>query len=143
MSEGAPDVRSQWFLRLGYGGLIPFLALAGGAHLLDGMWQTRALEAQVAYAAVIASFIGALHWGANLAAVQPRTVGAIVWSVVPSLLAWLLLLVPLRFGLAGFFLLFPLLWWVDRHLHSDAAFLRLRTTLTLVATLSLAVSLAA
>ena len=46
---------------LGYGGLLPFVALAGIGWWAPGtpLWGTALL----AYGAVILSFVGALHWG--------------------------------------------------------------------------------
>jgi len=83
---------------LGYGGLLPFVSLAlavwvqpsGG--VIGILWHTALL----AYGAVILSFVGALHWG--LAMADPHMQAAtrtrcFVWSVVPALLAWPVLLV--------------------------------------------------
>ena len=75
---------------LGYGGLLPFLALAAGA-LHGGMHADLWRAALFAYAAVILSFVGALHWGIALAApdLAPRQRSALfAWSVIPALLAW-------------------------------------------------------
>ena len=46
---------------LGYGGLLPFGALA--LLLLDGARSALWWPALLAYGAVILSFVGALHWG--------------------------------------------------------------------------------
>ena len=83
---------------LGYGGLLPFLGLAL-ASALDAnhreLWQKMLLS----YGAVILSFVGAMHWA--FAMLHPRTQGkslngVYAWSVIPSLVAWVaLLLAPL------------------------------------------------
>ena len=75
---------------LGYGGLLPFVALAA-ASVFDPerlAWWSAAL---ISYGAVILSFVGALHWGfamglRAISATQRNTL--YVWSVVPSLMAW-------------------------------------------------------
>ena len=76
-----------WF---GYGGLIPFLALAP-ASLLDHHHGALWSDALVAYGAIILSFIGALHWGLamTLPELTERQRSAwFAWSVVPALIAW-------------------------------------------------------
>lgn len=75
---------------LGYGGLIPFLALTP-ASLLDQHHGALWSDALYAYGAIILSFIGALHWG--LAMSQPelserQRSAWFAWSVVPALIAW-------------------------------------------------------
>lgn len=75
---------------LGYGGLIPFLALTP-ASLLDQHHGALWSDALYAYGAIILSFIGALHWG--LAMSQPelserQRSAWFTWSVVPALIAW-------------------------------------------------------
>ena len=75
---------------LGYGGLIPFLALTP-ASLLDHHHGALWSDALYAYGAIILSFIGALHWG--LAMSQPelserQRSAWFVWSVIPALIAW-------------------------------------------------------
>jgi hypothetical protein len=75
---------------LGYGGLIPFLALAVLASVDRGrlpMWHGYLR----AYGAVILSFVGALHWGfamvlGNISAHQRNAM--LGWSVIPCLLAF-------------------------------------------------------
>ena len=81
----APPRSVAW---LGYGGLLPFVALAL-ACVLDGAapWQFALLS----YGALILSFVGALHWGVAISASvlneRQRNV-CFVWSIVPALLAW-------------------------------------------------------
>ena len=86
---------------LGPAGLIPFAGLALAALLLPE-WRGLALIALLAYGATIASFLGAVHWGLALHP-APGEEGA-AWGrmglgVVPSLLAWVALLLPLGPGL--------------------------------------------
>ena len=83
---------------LGPAGLIPFAALA------IGIWAglPGAGTALAAYGATILAFLGAVHWGLALAA--PATergadLGRLGLGVVPSLIAWVALLLPLPAGL--------------------------------------------
>jgi Protein of unknown function (DUF3429) len=85
-------------LVLGYAGLIPFVALALGAWWLDSAWHTKCLFALLAYSATILSFIGAIHWGLAMRDASP-SLGLLVWGVIPSLIAWIALLLPAPAGL--------------------------------------------
>ena len=80
---------------LGYGGLIPFVALTA-AFLLDHHHGLLWSDALIGYGALILSFVGALHWAFAMTlpdlTEQQRT-ARFVWSVVPALLAWPALLV--------------------------------------------------
>ena len=131
---------------LGYGGLLPFAALAGIGWWAPGtpLWGTALL----AYGAVILSFVGALHWGfamvlPGLGAAQRQ--GLWLWSVVPALLAWPAVL----WAAPGAALLlvagFAAHWLRDWRLVAQTGaalppwYLGLRTRLTLVACLCLLV----
>jgi hypothetical protein len=75
---------------LGYGGLIPFLALTP-ASLLDHHHGMVWSDALYAYGAIILSFIGALHWGLAMSRpeLSERQRSAwFAWSIVPALIAW-------------------------------------------------------
>lgn len=95
---------------LGPAGLIPFAGLAAG---IWAGWP-GAGPALAAYGATILAFLGAVHWGLALVAppVAPSGVpepgrgaaAALAWArlglgVVPALLAWVALLLPLPTGL--------------------------------------------
>ena len=74
---------------LGFAGLIPFVAGALGAWLLEPPWRWYALDGQVFYGCMILSFLGAVHWGRALAEDTDRPLwGPLGWSVMPPLLAW-------------------------------------------------------
>lgn len=123
-----------WARRLGYLGLIPFVT--GAAAVCTG--HVPAAYWLAAYAATIASFLGAIHWGLTMRDTQPNN-AALAWGVMPSLIAWVALLLPLA---AGLYLLAGLLlvcWAVDQRAYATsglAAWMTLRTPLTVVATLS-------
>ncbi len=140
---GGPAARIPGWL--GYGGLLPFVALsvltwADPAH--GRFWQ----EGLAAYGAVILSFVGALHWGLAMTldgiAVRRRD-ALFVWSVMPCLLAWLALLLHSAVSdwvLVGGFLLH---YAQDRRLAAitrlPAWYLPLRLRLSSVAIVCLAV----
>lgn len=84
-------------LLLGLGGLLPFWGLAL-ALLWPQLvpWERAASDVALAtYAAVIVSFLGGIRWGLAVAASGQRQVGThYAVSVLPSLAAWALLVLP-------------------------------------------------
>ncbi len=102
---------------LGYAGLLPFI---GGLAILlssDSAALTQlATDALRHYAAVIASFLGAVHWGVAHEVPQRRRQAHLRWGVIPALAAWGLLSLPTAVGLAGFAALFALISLVDQRL---------------------------
>ncbi len=127
---------------LGAAGLLPFVV--GALATLDGgALGRRAPGALLAYAAVILSFMGGVHWGLAMSAARPSWLryGA---SVVPALLGWAALLAG---GRAGFVLLaasFASLYAYDRGAvragEAPAWYPALRWPLTLVVCLCLALA---
>ncbi|WGZ92516.1 MAG: DUF3429 domain-containing protein [Candidatus Thiothrix putei] len=99
----------MWWL--GYGGLLPFFALTVALLLgsdLPLLENVRLDWWLAAYAAIILSFLGAVHWGVALGmqdTLNERDLGKLLlFSVVPSVLAWFALLLPIQvalFVLAG------------------------------------------
>jgi len=87
---------------LGLLGLVPFLICGLGAVGLDPALAGRMLNALIFYAALILSFLGAVHWGLALEAIPPAATRAhrtrFVLGVVPMLVAWVALLLPLMGG---------------------------------------------
>lgn len=104
-------------LWLGAGGLIPFVILTGAVWISDDAHRIMAYEWLRTYAAVILSFIGAVHWGFAMLhpkmSLQERNT-VMAWSVVPALVAWAALLAPLRHGLAVTAAMFALHYAMDR-----------------------------
>lgn len=134
---------------LGYGGLLPFVALASAAvaaHLSNhspAMWHAALL----AYSASILSFVGALHWGfaMTLRGISPaQQTASFVWSVVPALVAWVALLTAPVVATALLVAGFAVHYGRDRRLTSQADlpawYLPMRFRLTLVACLCLILS---
>lgn len=123
---------------LGAGGLVPFVGLAIVLWLVPpepGAWVALAL---VAYAALIVSFLGGIHWGVAMAR-GLATAGHLAWGVAPSLLAWPALLMPAHAALPWLGLLLIVCYAVDRRLYAAAGlgrWLTLRWRLSMVAALS-------
>jgi len=136
--SAARSAPSKAALRLGYGGLLPFVLGAMLVWLVRADAHPYAVQALSAYAAVIVSFLGGVHWG--LALMQPSPpLPRLVWAVVPSLLAWPALLMPAQSALVIFGVLLLACYLVDRRVYPEAglaAWLTLRFRLTAVASLS-------
>lgn len=121
-------------LVLGYAGLLP--ALAAALLLLVGpaAWTGAALQAHLAYAAIILSFIGGLWWGAACADTSAPSTPVLVASVVPPLVAWALALAGGPLSLVAVAVLFLAVLPIDRHLTGErltpAWWLRLRVPLS-------------
>jgi len=62
MSIQADTPQGRWVHRLGYAGLIPFVAGAALLYLVTEDVVPLVAIALTAYAAVIASFLGGIHW---------------------------------------------------------------------------------
>ncbi len=98
-----------------------------------------ATAALAAYAAVIVSFLGGIHWGLALRQPPQQHTGLLAWGVVPSLLGWPALLLPPAAGLALLGAILLLCYAVDRKVYTAqgaATWLGLRLQLTTVACLS-------
>ena len=129
---------------LGFGGLLPFVGLALTAFI-DRHHGIVWADALVAYGAVILSFVGALHWGFAMVLgglSDTERTHRFVWSVVPSLLAWPAVLLPMAGGAALLIVGFAAHLAQDLRLASRAAlpawYLPLRWRLTVTACVCLA-----
>ncbi|MEM9763289.1 MAG: DUF3429 domain-containing protein [Pseudomonadota bacterium] len=83
---------------LGLAGLLPFFACALAVAMLSEAPQSVATQLLAAYGAVILSFMGGCRWGLAAAGLGPDG-GLSPWfaytaSVVPSLYAWVVLVLP-------------------------------------------------
>lgn len=123
--------------RLGYGGLLPFVL---GALLV---WAVRedahpyVTLALSGYAAVIVSFLGGIHWGLAFRQAEPPPV-LLAWGVVPSVVAWLAVMMPPSAGLVIHGAMLLACYAVDRRLYPAqgvAHWLTLRFRLSAVAAL--------
>jgi hypothetical protein len=107
-------VSAAW---LGGLGALPFIGLAGAMPLLTGGPRSLAADALVAYGATILSFLGGIHWGLAIApqsgASRARLPARLILSVIPSLAAWVALLVADTAGLFILALAVAAMLWVD------------------------------
>lgn len=100
---------------LGYLGLLPFVALTL-LLLMEPNHQVLYRGALLSYGAVILTFIGALHWAFAMQAhhlAERVQRGLYVWSVIPSLVAWLALLLQCVYAYVLLMLFFALALWRD------------------------------
>lgn len=132
---------------LGYAGLLPFAAGVLMLLVPDQVPPAFAAGWILAYGAVIASFLGAVHWGATLAGgyAEGRAAGvALAWAVMPSLLAWVSLLLPVSLALPLQIVLFALIFAMDQRIGANSGWpgyyrrLRLILSTTVVIMLGIA-----
>ncbi|MFY9513420.1 MAG: DUF3429 domain-containing protein [Rubrivivax sp.] len=133
-----PSTPSRIVLRLVYAGLLPFVL---GAALVWLVWPEAhpyATLALSAYAGVIVSFLGGLHWGIAFRDADPPA-SLFVWGVLLPLLAWVAVMMPPSAGLVVLGVLLVAGYLVDRRVyprHGLAAWLTLRFRLSAVAAFS-------
>ena len=133
-------------LILGAAGLLPFIALAVGVHVLQGDRAILAPWWLAAYGAVILSFLGGVQWGLAAAANQHLAIRLTV-SIMPSLIAWMALLVPRQMGFHVLAVAFALTLYIDWKNHREGQsppwYIRLRLPLSVIVILSLLAAAAA
>jgi hypothetical protein len=125
--------------RLGYAGLAPFVLLAALMWLVDSELLPFVAIALGAYAAVIVSFLGGVHWGIGFMKGDAAPRFHFIWGVIPSLVAWLALMMPAYAALPLLGLVLVACYGVDRQTYPVAelaSWLPMRLRLTVVATLS-------
>jgi hypothetical protein len=138
MSESREIPATQRFAWiLGLAGLLPFVAQALFSWLSPPSELTGVLRSQAHYAASILTFLGALHWGVTLAApsiVDGAAVTRMVWSVIPSIFAWIVTLYPIHVSLpllfAGLLVALAVDWLLYRGTPVPRWFLGLRLVLS-------------
>lgn len=125
---------------LSYAGLLPFVGLAALLWVPGTQWMLFAAKALLTYGAVIASFLGAIHWSIAQRSTAGSGASLYLWGVTPSLIAWCVVLVPVAaIGLAMMGVLLACCYGVDRRVyprHGLAHWLPLRLQLTAVAAVS-------
>jgi hypothetical protein len=125
--------RVHW---LGYLGLAP-LALGSSWVLIEPASAT-AIDFVKNYAAIILTFVGAIHWGRAMHMQHSRL---LTWSVLPSLLAFSCLMIPSSIALPFLALGFILQLMLDSHQYRPLPwFLRIRFHLTAAVVLLLLVA---
>ena len=130
---------------LGYGGAIPFLGGAIAASQQVVILGFPPAYLLISYGAVILSFLGGLHWGRVITSpyADGRADSAwLIWSVCPSLLGWVALLLPVKVGAVVLSLCFLAALQIDQRLLRQQIWpvwmrpLRLHLSLTAVASLT-------
>ncbi|ALV08521.1 DUF3429 domain-containing protein [Roseateles depolymerans] len=124
-------------LRLGYAGLIPFVLGTILTWLVRDEAHVYAVRGLTNYAAVIVSFLGAIHWGLAFRQSIPSP-SPYVWGVVPSLVAWVASMMQPDAGLVVHGVMLIVCYLVDRRLYpamGAGAWLTLRFRLSAVAAL--------
>lgn len=134
----AADEIPLWARQLGYAGMLPFV---GGAVLVHLVWPEAhpyAVLALAAYASTIVAFLGGVHWGVAFTQAHPDP-KLFAWGVVPSLVAWVAIVMPPSAGLVVLGVMLIACYAVDRRLytrHGLQRWLVLRFRLSAVAALS-------
>ena len=125
--------------RLGYAGLIPFVVLALFMWIVSEEVHPFVAIALSSYGATIAAFLGGIHWGIGLRHNAPQRKLHMAWGVVPSLVAWVAVMMPAFAGLPLLGFLLIACYLVDRKTWPEAGlreWMTLRFRLTVVATLA-------
>ena len=125
--------------RLGYAGLIPFASLALLMWIVTPEAHPLVAIALTSYAATICAFLGGIHWGIGLRHNAPSRKLHMVWGVVPSLVAWIGVMMPAYAGLPVLAVLLVACSLVDRKTWPEAGlrdWMTLRFRLTVVSTLA-------
>lgn len=128
---------------LGHAGLIPFVLGTLLVWLVTPEAHPYVASALAAYAAVIVSFLGGIHWGLVMRmptdAPPAAAQSALVWGVIPSLVAWMGVMMPPHAGLVVSGAAIVGCYLVDRRRYAAQGvgrWLTLRFRLTGVASLS-------
>jgi hypothetical protein len=126
----APADAQTLIRALGHAGLVPFAGLTLLCWLVNAAALPYVALTLVAYAALVASFLGGIHWGvvwtrqSGVAGSLPLSDHAakqhLVWGVMPPLLAWPGVLMPAYAALPWLGLLLVACYLVDRKLFPGA-----------------------
>jgi hypothetical protein len=130
---------NQTVTRLGYAGLCPFVLLTGLMWLGDSKLLPSVSISLIGYAAAIVSFLGGVHWGIGFMKGPAAPSYHFIWGVMPSLVAWLALMMPAYAALPLLGLALVACYIFDRRTYPAAgleSWLPMRLRLTVVATLS-------
>ena len=126
---------ARWLSHLG---LLPFVLGALLVWVVNAEAHPYATLALSAYAGVIVSFLGGIHWGLAFRMTAPPAT-LFIWGVVPSLVAWLAVMMPASAGLVVHGVMLLACYAVDRRVYpvqGAAQWLVLRFRLSTVASFS-------
>ena len=131
-------------LLLGWGGVLPFVGAALAKIFGGPVIDLYALSWGSAYAGVIITFIGAVHWGAAMGGIavqhpeHKKQIGHLIWSVLPALAVWPVMTLPplarLPFLIVGLLIVWAADMLVTKRGHLPRWYMKLRHGLTVVAT---------
>src|SRR6218665_1712569 len=126
--------------RLAYAGLAPFVIGALLVWLVADNLGAHAFVtlALSAYAGLVIAFLGGIHWGLAFRQTIPSP-QPFVWGVVPTLVAWVAVVMPAYAGLVLHGVMLVVGYLVDRRLYPAlgvSSWLTLRFRLSAVAALS-------
>ena len=97
-----------------------------------------------AYAAIILSFMGAIHWGIAMSRSEDQNGKYFIASVIPGLSAWVALLLPQRYAIIllmiGFIALIIYDWSVEKPHGLPVWYIPMRNRLTLVVVMCLMIT---
>ena len=131
---------ARWLSHLG---LLPFVL--GALLIWVSVWTGLApdlhdfvTKSLSAYSGLMVSFLGGIHWGLALRMTAPPAT-LFIWGVVPSLVAWLAVMMPPYAGLVVHGVMLLVCYAVDRRVYpvqGAAQWLVLRFRLSTVASFS-------
>ncbi|PRB82245.1 DUF3429 domain-containing protein [Pseudomonas sp. MYb185] len=131
---------------LAFAGLVPFVTGALGLWVTPEAWREWVMEELLAFAAVILAFMGAIHWGLAMRAdeASDRAPMQLGLSVIPPLLGWFALSLPINFAIPVFFFAYATLYfadiWAVKHGLAPAWYTSLRRPISLVIIASMLVA---
>ena len=85
---------------LGLAGLIPFWGLAFVVVFAEKSLSFSALKLQIAYGAIILSFLGGIHWGIAVQSIEKATWSRMGWGIILSLVGWGAIFTPHIYSIA-------------------------------------------
>ena len=128
---------------LGYAGLIPFVFFSV-ISWLNFQFMKEPHYYLMTYAAIILSFMGAIHWGVAMSVKNDKANFQLGISVIPSLLGWFALLLPSIYGYSILIISFSLLCLLDKEQNKRGVFpawyYPMRVILTAIVVLCLIIS---
>ncbi len=123
---------------LGHLGLLPFVLGAALVWVVNAEAHPYATLALSAFAAVVVSFLGGIYWGLGFRLSAPPA-SLFIWGIVPSLVAWIAVMMPASAGLVVHGVMLLVCYAVDRRIYPTQGlshWLTLRFRLSAVAALS-------
>jgi len=98
---------------LGVAGLVPFFLFGLFPNFVKISFEP--LSGLIVYGALILSFLGGAVWGLSLHSVEtsPRKYPFLIIAVVPSLLGWVCVFLPTRYGILALICFFTMMLLID------------------------------